>query len=164
MVYRINDMSARRVLDTPTNRRILSKYIPIDPNKPLPEICEGGKPYLESYDNVPSWEDTFRKQHSKVMEKKRYKNPQEAFDLMNKWTQIKTCYETQFLGKDVTSVDVMFKGDQQRFASVHYKTSTRTTGVDFIDLSSKILLDKPEEPTLDSKLLNQELYSIQGAQ
>ncbi len=87
------------------------------------------------------------------METREYTNPQEAYDIMNQWTVIKTSYETQFQGKEVTRVDVMFEGDQPIFASVHYKTGTHT-GIDSIDLSNKMLLDKPEKPTLDLKLVN----------
>ncbi|MDO8741491.1 MAG: hypothetical protein Q7J54_08075 [Candidatus Woesearchaeota archaeon] len=86
---------------------------------------------------------------------KEYTNPQEAYDLMNRWTRIKTSYETQFHGKDVTRVDILFEGDQPVFASVHYKTGTHI-GVESIDLSKKMLLDQPEKPTLDLKLVNQE--------
>ena len=82
------------------------------------------------------------------MKTKQYTNPQEAYDLMNQWTRIKTSYETQFHGKDVTRVDITFEGDQPRFAAVHCRTNTQT-GVENIDLSQKILLDQPEKPAVD---------------
>jgi len=89
------------------------------------------------------------------METKIYTNPNEAYDLMNQWTRIKTSYGTQFRGKDVTRVEVMFDGDKPRFASVHYNTDSHI-GIDAIDLSEKMLLDKPEKSTLDWRLVNQE--------
>jgi hypothetical protein len=89
------------------------------------------------------------------MKTQEYTNPKEAYDLMNLWTRIKTSYQTQFHGKDVTKVDIMFEGDQPRFASVHYKKGLHI-GFDSIDLSNKILLDKPDKPTLDLRLVTQE--------
>ena len=89
------------------------------------------------------------------MEKREYINPQEAYDLMNQWTRIKTSYETQFNGKNVLRVCVMFEGDQPRFASVYYKKGIHV-GIDSIDLSKRMLLDKPDKPTIDLRLVTQE--------
>lgn len=86
------------------------------------------------------------------MKTKTYNQPQEAYDLMNQWTQIKSSYETQFQKKNVTKVDIMFDGKQPRFASVHYQTDSHI-GVSSIDLSQKILLDKPEKQSINHKLL-----------
>ncbi len=78
------------------------------------------------------------------MEKRKYTIPQEAFELMNRWTQIKTSYETEFRGKDITDVVIQFEGEQPRFAHIHYKIDG-LTGTESIDLSKNHLLDKPEE-------------------
>jgi len=86
------------------------------------------------------------------METREYSNPQEAYDIMNQWTQIKTSYETQFQGKNVTKVDIIFEGDRPRFAFLHY-TKGFHVGSDSIDLSQKMLLDQPEKSTLVSKLI-----------
>ncbi len=84
------------------------------------------------------------------METHEYQDAQEAYDLMNRWTQIKTAYAAQFAGKDVTSVTVHSLNGQPRFANVNWKSETHV-GSDTIDLAQKILLDEPEEPILDLK-------------
>jgi len=85
------------------------------------------------------------------METITYTNPEKAYGLMNQWTRMKTSYKIQFQGKKVTKIDIQFKRDQPRFASVHYKTDT-SRGIAYIDLSKKILLDKPEKNSLDNIL------------
>ncbi len=82
------------------------------------------------------------------MRTQRYENPQKAYDEMNQWTRIKTLYEVQFQGKKVTHVDIMFDGEQPRSAVVHYKTWISTSS-DFVDLTAKLLLEKPQKSVLD---------------
>ena len=72
------------------------------------------------------------------MKTRQYTNPGEAFKIMNRATDIQTSYETQFLGKEITRVDVHFDGDKPLAASVHYKTRT-CIGIESIDLSKKLL-------------------------
>ena len=44
-------------------------------------------------------------------------------------------------------VEIAFEGRQPRTAAVHYKTGMHT-GIETIDLSNKILLDKPDKLSL----------------
>ncbi len=85
------------------------------------------------------------------METKEYTNPKEAYDIMNQWTRIKTSYETKFHRKNVTKVDLMFEGNQPRFATVHFRSGT-DLGFEVIDLSQKMLLNKPEKQTIVDKV------------
>lgn len=80
-----------------------------------------------------------------------YNDPKKAYEVMNQWTRIKTDYELMFSDKNVTKVDLILEEDKPRFASVYYTTST-SRGVSSIDLSSKILLDKPDTKNIVSKL------------
>ena len=65
-----------------------------------------------------------------------------AFKIMNSWTHLQTRYETQFIGKDISRVDISFKGEQPRIAAVHY-TSGLFVGTEYISLAKKGLLDSP---------------------
>ena len=87
------------------------------------------------------------------MKTKEYLNPKKAYDFINSWTQIKTVYEVQFSGKKVDKVEIIFEGNKPRFASVYYTTST-SRGISSIDLSTKILLDKPDKENIASKVLS----------
>lgn len=79
------------------------------------------------------------------MHKRTYANPREAYELLNSWTQIQTSYETQFRGKKVLDVSVLFQGEQPQFATVHYTIPDRLVlGYEFIDLKNKMLLDAPQ--------------------
>jgi hypothetical protein len=84
------------------------------------------------------------------MEIKEYSNPEEAYKILNSWTQIKTSYKIKFLGKNVTQVKITYQGDQPRFASFNYKTK-KGIGCTNIDLSKKILLERSEKPNIGFK-------------
>ncbi len=83
---------------------------------------------------------------------RQYKDPSEAYRFMNSWTLMQVSYETQFAGRDVTMVEIAFKDSKPKFASVHYRSGIHT-GVDFIDLSKKVILDEPRKHTLDTRLI-----------
>lgn len=96
--------------------------------------------------------------HSQLsMYHREYTDADEAFRLMNAWTQIQTSYQTQFTGKTVTKVDITFEGEMPRgpacernppvSASVYYTNGTGI-GIDRIDLREKQLLPMPKN-TLD---------------
>ena len=73
-----------------------------------------------------------------------YSNPQEAFDLMNKWTDVQNSYETQFDGRKVTAVEVMFEGVQPRCANIQYMNyGGYSHNCETINLELYGLRDKP---------------------
>jgi hypothetical protein len=79
-----------------------------------------------------------------------YTDSAEAYKLMNAWTRIKTNYEIQFQGKEVTEVEILFDKNIPKFATVHYE-SNNCIGFESIDLSKKMLLEKPQK-TLELRL------------
>ena len=74
-----------------------------------------------------------------------YFDPAVAFTIMNRWTQIKTDYIAYFNNRTVRGVRILFDGEQPTYANVFYETPSGK-GVEFIDLSRKMLLDEPDKP------------------
>ena len=77
-----------------------------------------------------------------------FDNPDEAYNFIKSWTRIKSSYKTKLLGKEVKYVEILVDTkNRPTFANVHYKEGIHT-GCETIDLSNKILLDKPEKKTI----------------
>jgi hypothetical protein len=60
-----------------------------------------------------------------------------AYALMNQWSGVVTSYETQFRYKNVTKIDISFKGEKPQLASVYYNNGD-CIGVDCVDLTSRL--------------------------
>ena len=81
------------------------------------------------------------------MESKTFTDFKEAYEFMNSWTQIKTSYETQFQNKNVGEVKILMDNNNPKFAYVYYKKGIHK-GMDIIDLTKKILMDKPKKKSI----------------
>jgi len=84
-----------------------------------------------------------------MLDRVTYKDPNEGYRELNRWTHHTECYEVRFFRKPVTEVEICYTHGRPVSATVFHCEETPDngfrTGFDVIDLSEGKVRDTPRE-------------------